>query len=46
MSDAKGELNEQLGYEVRSPEGRGIGNLRNGFTSEKVMSAPFAMWFF
>ena len=32
----KGELDEHLGYEKHSPEGRGTGNSRNGSYSKKV----------
>ncbi|AMP99716.1 hypothetical protein AY601_2837 [Pedobacter cryoconitis] len=34
----QGELDEHLGYEKHSPEGRGSGNSRNGFSSKKVKS--------
>lgn len=34
----QGELDEHLGYEKHSPEGRGSGNSRNGFSSKKLKS--------
>ena len=34
----QGELDDHLGYEKHSPDGRGSGNSRNGYSSKKVKS--------
>ena len=34
----QGELDDHLGYEKHSPEGRGSGNSRNGYSSKKLKS--------